>query len=496
MATQGSPLANVLKRSLTISSTMGETFGWRESALELNKKYTELLSLHDELDKQDKTSWPENSEQNFQTLIKEMKKLEEATVGTDDAARKKYTESVNALIKRAGQISTVIKSAKEAAEQKKKLQDAEATERKNLASSYETALKTLKTAQNYVAENDVAGNQDFSQLKQWVTWSQSATPSVKQMKAIINGTNEIKKVVEGWSQKKDQIKKEEEERIKREEQNKKTQQAKQQEDDERRKKAEAERQQKLGPARKALADALSDAEDELKELNTLLTSLTAHEKVFAADKKYSAFLTQVKDLRKRMANESRKNLGATTPTLDDVIDTIKAHQAGIDKLSSKQLEEVTREAAALMKNIGLVEQARTQADGYADEVDVLDPANITRPAANTKATGYVFNDDVATAEKNKKDMIGILAGVRKGRSSPNGKAKHIHVGGTTFNVIFDSAGPGGAIRVLGFVDGHMDRRMPPPVRAEAANVESRASSPISSFTEVEVDIKDKTFTVL
>jgi hypothetical protein len=72
----------------------------------------------------------------------------------------------------------------------------------------------------------------------------------------------------------------------------------------------------------------------------------------------------------------------------------------------------------------LEEDKRTGTDGYAEMALALDPKVSAKPAHDTKATGYVFTEDLGSTEKYKKDMIGILAGVRAGRTSPNGKANH------------------------------------------------------------------------
>jgi hypothetical protein len=501
MATPSSPLASVLKKSLTVAAGYNEMLWWTEAAKKLHEEYAKLVKLHDSIQQELKTEWKDLSK-DFDELAAKMQKLENAKVGTGDEERKKYTKLVSdyileagELAKRVGQKKTSDEAAKREADILKKKQQAEADRRDELSSDYSKASKMLEDVLAYSRENDVNMDRDFSQAKEWIKWRDSGAISVKQMESIINGWEKVKGKVEPWSKQKAKNKADEDERQKTQAASKKAQEDRQKEIQQKQASEEAERKEKVGPLRKLLQSVLSDTKSEQTEFAKLDAQLEGYAKEYAKDKKFEAYGKRVSDLRKQITNDGRSTLSADTPTLTAVVKSLEGYEAGLEKMDVKDLEWLNRELPKVEKRVEDFEALRTGADGYGDQALALDPKLITKMTLNTKATGYVFTADLGTAEKYKKDMIGILAGMRAGRTSPNGKANHIHVGGdANNNVIFDRHGPGGAVRILGFVDGHMDKSMPPTVRSEAARVEDRASS--ADFAAVEVDVKARTFTAV
>jgi len=497
MATTGSPLANVLKRSLTVTATLGESVSWwSEAAKNLHAEYAKLVALHDSIQKELKEDWKDLATQ-FDSLVAKMQKLEAAKVGTDETERKNYTAQVTAVIKQADTLSKSVQSRKEADKKAKAEEERrQADEKKRLdliaGQDYKTASEMLETAMDYAAANDAKGNRDFSQISQWIKWRDTGNPTMGQVTAIIEGYAKIKGVVDPWSKQQKSNKEAEAQKQKEDEARKKAAEEKDRQRREKEAASETERQKRIGPARELLKAVLAEVKDELADFSKLDSQLDGFQKTFAADRKYSVYEGRVKDLRKTITNEARQVLGAQTPTLKDVLTGLQKSESDLDKMDAEELDALSHKLPKVRESVDNFEDKRTADGGYADQALALDPAAITKPASATTDIGYVYTDDLGTAEKYKKDMIGILAGARAGRTSPNGKANHIHVGGdANNNVIFDRKGPGGAVRILGFVEGHMDKRMAPTIRTAAGQVEDRASS--TSFTKVEVDMRARTF---
>ena len=128
---------------------------------------------------------------------------------------------------------------------------------------------------------------------------------------------------------------------------------------------------------------------------------------------------------------------------------------------------------------------------YEDSLKLWDPTLIVAKQQDPKVRGYVYKPELGVAKTYVKDVVGILGKERRGRTSPNGNANHVHVlGDASLNAIFDWNGPGGAVRLLGFVVGHMDREASESVLTDAANVEAHANG--GNFTLVEVDVIART----
>ena len=97
-----SPLANVLKKSLTIThQTVYEAWDWNKAAKDLQKEYADLVKLHEAISLE--PEWQDLAARHS-SLTKEMQALENAKIGSTDEDRAKYTKKVTVLINQANSL--------------------------------------------------------------------------------------------------------------------------------------------------------------------------------------------------------------------------------------------------------------------------------------------------------------------------------------------------------------------------------------------------------
>lgn len=196
--------------------------------------------------------------------------------------------------------------------------------------------------------------------------------------------------------------------------------------------------------------------------------------------------------RQPLMNKSYAVLAPNEPGFKGLSDALAAAQSHIDGLSIRELENLERDLKKVHLNLATLEQNRP---GYQQALQGADPDRVGKVVRDPKVRGYVFTDALAAARADLNDVVGILGGERRGRTSPNGRTNHIHIAGNAnYNAMFDWGGPGGEVRLLGFVNGHMERGAPPPVLQEASRIEDRAAR--ANFTLVEVDVLNKTMDVV
>jgi hypothetical protein len=114
-----SPLANVLKKSLTISHQMVyEAWDWNQAAKDLQKEYADLVKLHDAISLE--PEWADLAERQS-SLTKEMQALEGAKIGSTDEERAKYTKKVTLLIRQAKLLKEAVEKEPQKREDSKQL---------------------------------------------------------------------------------------------------------------------------------------------------------------------------------------------------------------------------------------------------------------------------------------------------------------------------------------------------------------------------------------
>jgi hypothetical protein len=192
------------------------------------------------------------------------------------------------------------------------------------------------------------------------------------------------------------------------------------------------------------------------------------------------YLAKLKELKSTNITKSE-----TFIDLSDPMSTLgKWHLEG-KTMNDDRLNEVRRNLYPINNKLDNIDEGLSELLGVAE--------NIGRDNAPVKQVGYIWNGDDVYSEATgsaKKDVIRILARTATGRTSPNGKSNHVHIGGNAnYNVLFkvDSTG---AIQILGFVNFHMDSSMHKGQKTQVENIEKRSGN----FQKVEIDMVAKTIT--
>jgi hypothetical protein len=242
-----------------------------------------------------------------------------------------------------------------------------------------------------------------------------------------------------------------------------------------------ERADKLRKQADAVLDLLRDERDAVAKLTGRIAGLLARKTDVSASVR--------KDLEKlqrsgstlvqtALATSGYKRLGPEAADFDAFESAVHAFPK-VSGAEPNELAELTKRLQKLASN-------RAALDKELARLDPPPPSGVRPPRT---MRGLVWGDDYGAATAAAKDIVGILGKERSGRSSPNGKANHIHVGGNAqYNVVFDTSGD--EMRILGFVNGHMEKGMAPTIANEAARVEARASE--NGFVAVEVDLDART----
>jgi len=244
--------------------------------------------------------------------------------------------------------------------------------------------------------------------------------------------------------------------------------------------------------RKVIDEALDTLDTEQAGYDALGKRLTAIADKAPKDKAGQALKAEVAALEKLITAAIVKNLGTSgmgkfAPTTAG----FAAYKAALTGAREKITCEA-RDVAKAQERLDVVAQLRSDFESSATDLDPAVRAKRASPTAR-KVKGYIWRGayDDANVKGTLKDIVGIIGQERRGRSSPDGNSNHVHVGGNAqYNVLFHEVGE--AVRVLGFVNGHMDKRMPPSVRSEAARVEERAGAGNGDYFEVEVDLSART----
>jgi hypothetical protein len=486
MAEPTSALGIVLKKSLDIDYTYWSDglFDWKGEAKKLTDAYSELVRIHDAIEPGVRSEWVELAER-YGKLVQEMQTLEQTKIGKTEEDRRKYTKQVNSLINEA----KILQSDMQAE-----------PGRLQLDKDYRNRVAHIDALLKYRDEQGLTKVQHFSNLKQAKEWIDQGSPSENQKKNIIKTVDECLKIIEG---RKAEIEKErlaELEKQKREEdarqQKAKLEAAKDEERERQTLKAEQqdrERRAKAAPVKDLLDDALRAVDEEEKQYTALNKDIESK----LGDPRLKTFEKILIQLQKNIEIGTREALAKTRQfkVLKEFNSgsqaALKQANADLAKMSVDTLETLERELNKVLEHVDTLAENRSS---YEETLATADPDLLEKKEKDPKVRAYVYTDDLGAAQREVKDMVGILGGERRGRTSPNGKANHIHVGGNAqYNAIFDAGGPEGKVRLLGFVNGHMDRRASPVVLGEASRVESRTGGP---FTEVEVDLKARTLIVV
>jgi hypothetical protein len=496
MMSKGNPLANVMKKSLTKSLTMDystpEILGWNQAAKDLRDEYATLVGLHTEILKQVQEDWA-NLAEHCKQLEKKMLALEQEKIGASDEARQAYTRRVGILIEQAKDLKKLVQAEPD----RRRL---EAERDAEIDAKYKQRAPRIGVLLQYMADHQLEKILPFSQLRQAKSWIDN-TPTANQINSIIKTVDSVDQAIkdrnaalEKETRAREALRKEEEEKQKRLKAEQEIKQQALQEASLKAAQEDIERKQKNAPVKGPLDDAIQAVVAEAKAHLELEGKIGVLEGKLS-DKKYSASRDLLEELKKKIHyqlrdlwNEKYGAFQAQGPGFDGLADALREVKAQFDGLSVKDAETLKRDLGKVLASLRDLAGDRTD---YEDSMQAWEPDLADKKAKNPKVRGYVFTPALQTAKTELKDVVGILGNERRGRTSPNGNANHIHVRGSAQdNAIFDWGGAEGAVRLLGFVNGHMDREAPPDVLAEASRVEARGNG--TNFTLVEVDLVKRT----
>jgi DNA repair exonuclease SbcCD ATPase subunit len=478
MASTGSALANVLKKSLTIDYSLMSTeiLGWNDAAKKLREKYNELIAIHERIQLED--DWVELAG-DYDALTKEMQELENTKIGTSDKERNGYSRDVAQLILRANKL---LKKAEAEPERR-----ARATQ---LEVEYAETFRKIGGENGLLAEMEklqLQESQAYKSLKGSKDWTGASENRMAQLKKQVPEAEEAIKLekarrrAEEEKQERLRATQEKERRVQEELSLKSAQK-------------ESERKERIAQIKPLLVRAKEEAIKVGQQYASLKENIAKLE-VKLVDNKYSAFREGLDKLKKEIKNRLDQDLSnreykafAAEPGFDGLSNALQQVNASIDGVRVEQAETLKRD---LDKVLAKMHDLAGDHTDYEDSLQDWDPELIEKKAANRKVRGYVYTPDLQTAKGYLRDVVGVLGKERQGRTGPNRNVNHIHVlGSPQFNALFDRGGTGGAVRLLGFVNGHMDREASASVLSEAAKVEGRANG--ANFTEVEVDLVDRT----
>lgn len=483
MSTQSSPLTNILKKSLTVqTSGLKEAYwDWNEAAKSLHEAYASLVKLHDSIEPLLREEWPEIA-QSYKALTNKMLALEKKTIGADDQERQKSTKAVQQLILEAESLEKAIRA-----------EPARRQAEMDLRKEYIDRASRVAELLQYTVARKLEKTSPFSELSQAKSWVDSGSPTTNQMSSVIKTVDKVEEQVKQRNAEEEKVNKAAREKKQRDDEEAQRLEAVQ------KKSAEALKQQKIAlqakadPVEALLVNVIKAVAAEAAAYEKLNNTIATVESKL--DKKQTAFQDRLDELKRRIAKQNQSALlnkgykalapsGSGFTPLEGALRDAKLHLA---EMSISELETLERDLNKVLENMDALADDRPALE---DALRASDPALIKKRETNPKVRAFVFADELPIANGDLNDVVGILGGERAGRTSPSGNANHVHVGGNAQNnAIFDWGGAGGAVRLLGFVNGHMDRNAPPPVLNEAARVERRAGG---TFTEVEVDLMERT----